>query len=235
MPQIIVTLLNNKRTRQVVEDLDVTVGTAPGGYVVVAGENMSTEIQVNYPEDYASLVCYVHMRNSKGEYATVNFSGTSQTKSFTLPDTMTFAGNTVLTFYALNADTEVKTVWLPVIIPVSATGVDYHEVARCSEDVLEDAIARVANIESAEATRVANEITRQSNESSRTNAENIRRANESARVDSWTTLQPQLIQIIEDAADAHAAYEAILAIYNEFSMTLCYDDEGYVCTVDNEE
>ncbi len=235
MPQIVVTLLNNKRTRQVVDDLDVVVGTVSGGYVVVAGENLSTVIQVNYPAEYASKICYVHMKNSKGEYATVNFEGTSEAKTFSLPDSMTFAGNTVLTFYALDASSEAKTVWLPVIIPVSATGVDYQEVARCSEDVLENAIARVATIEEAEAVRVSNENTRISNEALRVTREQTRVANESARVSSWETLQPQMIQIINDASSAEAAYQAILAIYNEFSMTLCYDDEGYPCYAEEEE
>ncbi len=231
MANIVITLLTSKRTRQTIDNLDVQVA-ASGSYVVVAGENASTEIQVNYPDAYANKNCYVHMRNAKGEYATQTFTGITTSKTFRLPDTMTFAGNTILTFYAL--DGNVKTVWCPVIIPVTSTGVNYHEVARCSEDVLMEALTKVANIESAEAAREAAEFQRNNSESIRIANEATRQSNESERIANWGALQPQMEQIIADTAAAEAAAETINDIYSQMSMTLCYDDEGYPCYAEEE-
>ena len=142
---------------------------------------------------------------------------------------MTFAGNTVLTFYAVEAVTDAKTVWCPVIIPVTATGVDYHEVAKASADVLEQAIIKVEGIAQEEKLRQAAETQREKNEDQRVANERVRSANETNRVASWNTMRPQLEQIIADAADAWAAAQTVNDIYSMMSMTLCYDDEGYPC------
>ncbi|MBR2883097.1 MAG: hypothetical protein IKB96_12315 [Prevotella sp.] len=233
MAEIVVTLLLNKRTYQTINDLNVQVASSPD-YAVVAGENAVTQIQVNYPERYAALRCYVRMRNAKGEYATVNFTGSATAKTFTLPDTMTYAGNTVLTFYAVNTSTGATTVWVPVIIPITATGVDYHEVAKCSEDMLEQALARLDGIETAEATRKTNEDTRIRNEAARIVNENNRINNETGRTNTWNTLRPQMEQIIADTAAAQAAAQTVNEIYSQMSMTLCYDDEGYPCYAEEE-
>ena len=233
MAEIIVTLLQSKRTYQTMNDLNVQVATSTD-YTVVAGENLTTEIQVNYPEGYASQNCYVHMRNAKGEYATVNFSGTNTAKSFNLPDTMTFAGNTILTFYAVEAVSGVKTVWCPVIIPVTATGVNYHEAARASIDVLEEAILKIEGFDTAEAERVEAEEQREQNEVERMANESTRRTNETNRVNTWNTLRPQMEQIIADTAAAQAAAQTVNEIYSQMSMTLCYDDEGYPCYAEEE-
>lgn len=160
------------------------------------------------------------------------FTGITTSKTFRLPDTMTFAGNTILTFYAL--DGNVKTVWCPVIIPVTSTGVNYHEVARCSEDVLMEALTKVANIENAEAAREAAEFQRNNSENIRIANEATRQSNESERIANWGALQPQMEQIIADTAAAEAAAETINDIYSQMSMTLCYDDEGYPCYAEEE-
>lgn len=233
MAEIIVTLLLNKRTYQTINDLNVEVAVS-SDYAVVAGENLVTQVQVNYPEEYAALKCYVHMRNAKGEYATVNFTGSATAKTFSIPDSMTFAGNTVMTFYALNNQTGAKAVWVPVIVPITATGVDYREVAKCSEDVLENALAKLADIEAAESTRETNEATRIRNESARISAENARDHNEIGRTNTWNTLRPQMEQIIADTAAAQAAAQTVNEIYSKMSMTLCYDDEGYPCYAEEE-
>ena len=138
----------------------------------------------------------------------------------------------ILTFYAL--DGNVKTVWCPVIIPVTSTGVNYHEVARCSEDVLMEALTKVANIESAEAAREAAEFQRNNSENIRIANEATRQSNESERIANWGALQPQMEQIIADTAAAEAAAKTINDIYSQMSMTLCYDDEGYPCYAEEE-
>lgn len=135
MGNITVTLLTSKRTRQTINALDSVVAAQAGGYVVVEGEHRATTIVVNYPEAYAGKNCYVYMKNSKGEYDTVNLGAGTQ-KSFTLPDTMTYVGNTTLVFYAADANT--RTAWLPVIVPVAETGVDYHKVTTVTEDTLRE-------------------------------------------------------------------------------------------------
>lgn len=133
MANIIVTLLTNKRTRQTIEALDSVVAAQAGGYIVVEGENETTEIAVNYPEQYQAQNCYVYMKNAKGEYATLTLSS-GVTKTFTLPSSMTYRGNTFLTFYAENNG--IVTAWLPVVVPVAATGVDYVKAAMASEDII---------------------------------------------------------------------------------------------------
>lgn len=233
MANIIITLLLTKRTRQTIENMDVQIAVS-NDYMVIAGENLTTEIKVNYPANYAALTCYVHMRNAKGEYATHTFTGTATEKTFSLPDTMTFAGNTVLTFYAWDKATNTKTVWCPVIIPVTATGVNYHEVARASEDVLMEAIARIEGFDSAEAERRAAEAVRADNENIRIANERTRTNNENDRVSNWSELKPQMEQIIADTAAAEEAAQTINAIYAQMSMTLCYDDEGYPCYAEEE-
>ena len=174
--QITITLLTTRRTRQTVQDLDVSIGVAPDGYTVVAGENLSTEVQVNYPEAYRALNCYVHMKNSRGEYVTITFEGDASAKTFTIPSTMTLAGNTVFTFYAENTESTEKTVWVPVIIPITATGVDYARVAQCNPDIVIEAIRRLNALDDAEAARVAAEEARRANETARVDAETARAA-----------------------------------------------------------
>ena len=189
--QIIITLLTTRRTRQTVQDLDVSIGVAPDGYTVVAGENLSTEVQVNYPEAYRALNCYVHMKNSRGEYVTITFEGDASAKTFTIPSTMTLAGNTVFTFYAENTESTEKTVWVPVIIPITATGVDYARVAQCNPDIVIEAIRRLNALDDAEAARVAAEEARRANETARVDAETARAAEwiaKKAQIDTeWNT------------------------------------------------
>lgn len=136
MANITVTLLTSKRTRQTIGALDSVVAAQAGGYVVVEGEDRATTIDVNYPAAYAGKNCYVYMKNAKGEYDTLNFSAAGATKTFTLPDTMTYAGNTILVFYA--EDSNGRTAWLPVIVPIAETGVNYHKVATVTEDTLRE-------------------------------------------------------------------------------------------------
>ena len=194
--QIIITLLTTRRTRQIVQDLDVSIGVAPDGYTVVAGENLSTEVQVNYPEAYRALNCYVHMKNSRGEYVTITFEGDASAKTFTIPSTMTLAGNTVFTFYAENTESTEKTVWVPVIIPITATGVDYARVAQCNPDIVIEAIRRLNALDDAEAARVAAEEARRANETARVDAETARAAEwiaKKAQIDTeWSAKKTQI-------------------------------------------
>lgn len=134
MANIIVTLLTSKRTRQTIDALDSVVAAQAGGYVVVEGEAATTQIDVNYPEAFAGHTCYVYMKNARGEYETKFFTEAGQTKSFNLPASMTYKGNTYLVFYAEQGG--VQTVWLPVVVPVAETGVDYMKAASASEDII---------------------------------------------------------------------------------------------------
>lgn len=70
---------------------------------------------------------------------------------------MTYVGNTILVFYATTGTAEnlVKTVWFPVIVPVTATSVDYEKVAVASPDTLAEVIA-TAQEAIAKATAVEN-------------------------------------------------------------------------------
>ncbi len=106
MINIEVTLLTNKRTRQTIDALDNTVLAQAGGYTVVEGENNATKIKVNYPDKYETYSRYVYMKNAKCEYDVHNF-GPNESE-FTLPASMTFRGNTVLVFYAINGDEKVE-------------------------------------------------------------------------------------------------------------------------------
>ncbi len=136
MANIEVTLLTNKRTRQTIDALDNTVLAQAGGYTVVEGEDNATKIKVNYPDKYETYSRYVYMKNAKCEYDVHNF-GPNESE-FTLPASMTFRGNTVLVFYAINGDE--KVVWLPVIVPVAETGIDYKKVATASEEFLKEVL-----------------------------------------------------------------------------------------------
>lgn len=133
------------------DQLDVTVAAQAGGYTAIAGEDNVTEIEVNYPTAYAAQTRYVYMKNAKGEYATKQFDGGASV-TFNLPASMTFAGNTVLVFYA--GDNNGKTVWSPVIVPIAATGVDYQKVAMASPDTLREVVAAAQ-----EAINIANAAT----------------------------------------------------------------------------
>lgn len=142
MANITITLLTSKRTRQTIDALDTVIATQPGGYSVVEGESNATTIEVIYPADYAAQTCYVYMKNAKGEYAVTTFTGKSQNKTFTLPETMTLKGNTILVFYAENSTT--KTVWLPVIVPITETSVNYYSPAVATEDMLRETLEAAA-------------------------------------------------------------------------------------------
>jgi hypothetical protein len=134
MANIIITLLTSKRTRQTIDALDSVVAAQAGGYVVVEGEASTTQIDVNYPEAYAGQTCYVYMKNARGEYETKLLTDVGQTKTFNLPASMTYKGNTYLVFYA--EQDGVQTVWTPVVVPVAETGVDYMKAATASEDII---------------------------------------------------------------------------------------------------
>ena len=134
MGNITITLLTSKRTRQTIDALDSVVAAQAGGYVVVEGENDTTVIDVNYPGPYSVQTCYVYMKNARGEYETKILTQVGSKKTFTLPSSMTYKGNTYLTFYA--EESGVQTVWLPVVVPVAETGVDYMKAATTSEDVI---------------------------------------------------------------------------------------------------
>lgn len=151
MANITITLLTNKRIRTTIDAYDVTVAMQPGGYSVIAGEHNATEIEVRYPDAYASRKCSVYMKNAKGEYVVQDFDNPLTVKSFTLPDTMTFAGNTTLVFSA--TDDTSKTIWSPVIVPVVATGIDYRKLAMYSTDILDSVVETAKQaIETANAT-----------------------------------------------------------------------------------
>lgn len=137
MANIEVTLLTNKRTRQTIDALDNTVLTQAGGYTVVEGEDNTTKIKVNYPEQYETYSRYVYMKNAKGEHDIYDFA--PDENEFLLPASMTFRGNTVLVFCATAGDE--KVIWLPVIVPVAETGIDYKKVATASEDFLKEVLA----------------------------------------------------------------------------------------------
>ena len=134
MGNITITLLTSKRTRQTIDALDSVVAAQAGGYVVVEGESDTTTIDVNYPEPYSAQTCYAYMKNARGEYETKILTQAGAKKTFTLPASMTYKGNTYLTFYA--EESGVQTVWLPVVVPVAETGVDYMKAATASEDVI---------------------------------------------------------------------------------------------------
>ena len=59
---------------------------------------------------------------------------------------MTVAGNTFLVFQALTGEGEnrIKTVWAPIVVPVTETSIDYRKVAMASPDILAEAIAVAA-------------------------------------------------------------------------------------------
>lgn len=154
MANITVTLLTSKRTRQTVDALDSVVAAQAGGYVVVEGEEDSTIIEVRYPDEYKGKNCYVYMKNARGEYDTHAFTQLTSAKTFTLPGSMTYAGNTILVFYA--TDGKSTTAWLPVIVPVAETGVDYKRVATASEDFLKDVLKATG-----EAVRICTEVKEQ--------------------------------------------------------------------------
>lgn len=144
MANITVTLLTSKRTRQTIDALDNTVLTQAGGYTIVEGENKATKIKVNYPEEYASWSRYVYMKNAKGEHDFYYFEpGESE---FDFPGSMAYRGNTVLVFYAVNGDVTVP--WLPVIVPIAATGIDYAKVATASEDFLKQVLSQASEASS---------------------------------------------------------------------------------------
>lgn len=157
MANIDITLLTNKRSRQAVEGYDAIVATQAGGYSVIEGENKATSIAVRYPEFYRGQAGYAYMKNSKGEYGVINFGAIQAQQEFTLPASMTVMGNTVIVFYATTGTGEnfIKTVWAPVIVPITATSVDYEKVALASPDTLAETIA-TANAAIAKATAVEN-------------------------------------------------------------------------------
>lgn len=228
MPNITITLLTNKRTRQTIDALDVNVVAQAGGYNVVEGENNATEIQVNYPDAYTGQRRYVYMKNAKGEYDTYEFTGS--TTSFKLPASMTYAGNTILVFYASSGSGEnaVKTVWNPVIVPITATGINYAKVAMASVDVLDEYIRIASEISQAETARIAAEKARASAESLRATAE----ANRVAEYDALIKdLEDAIVNINSAAENAGKVQE----IYDQMQITLTYDDEGYPCYVDTTE
>lgn len=187
MANITITLLTNKRTRQTIDALDVNVVAQAGGYNVVEGENNATEIQVNYPDAYTGQRRYVYMKNAKGEYDTHEF--TDNTTTFKLPASMTYAGNTVLVFYASsgNGDDAVKTVWNPVIVPITATGINYAKVAMASVDILDEYIRMADEIDKAETARITAENERKDSELERNASEQQRKSNEAKRIESETS------------------------------------------------
>lgn len=154
MANITVTLLTSKRTRQTIDALDSVVAAQAGGYTVVEGEDNATEIVVNYPETYTSKNRYVYMKNARGEYDTKEFSTGGTQKTFTLPGSMAYRGNTILVFYATDGDS--TTAWLPVIVPVAETGVDYKQVATASEDFLKEILKTTG-----EAVKICQEVQKQ--------------------------------------------------------------------------
>lgn len=156
MANITITLLTNKRTRQSIDGLDTIVAAQAGGYSVISGEDSSTTFAVRYPDTYIGQSGYVYMKNAKGEYAIKQFGELENADElFTLPASMTVEGNTMLVFYAStgSGDNLVKTVWAPVIVPITATSVDYEKVAVASPDTLAEVIA-TANLAIAKATAV---------------------------------------------------------------------------------
>lgn len=147
MANIIITLLNNKRSRQTIGGLDSSVAMQAGGYSVIENEHNATVFEVHFPTEYHGQTGSVHMKNAKGEYATHNLGAIIDTHTFSLPSAMTYAGNTLLVFEARNeVDGETtKTVWAPIVVPVTATSVDYKKVAMASPDILAEAIAVAAD------------------------------------------------------------------------------------------
>lgn len=156
MANITVTLLTNKRTRQSIDGLDTIVAAQAGGYSVISGEDNSTTFAVHYPETFSGQTAYVYMKNAKGEYFVKQFGVLSTAaEEFTLPASMTVEGNTILVFYASTGSgvSLVKTVWAPVVVPITATSVDYARVAVASPDTLAEVIA-TANLALTKATAV---------------------------------------------------------------------------------
>ncbi len=156
MANIDITLLTSKRTRISVDGLDSVAATQAGGYIVVAGESETTTFAVHFPSNFIGQTSWVYMKNSKGEYKVKHFGMLkSADVTFTLPEEMTFAGNTYLVFYATYGagESTIKTVWSPVVVPVASTGIDYRKVAVASPDVLEEVIT-----EAGEAIRIAREL-----------------------------------------------------------------------------
>lgn len=157
-----ITLLLTKQTRQQMDGYDVQAVVQRNGYQVMQGENKATEFTVIYPSAYRSQKRWVYMRNAVGGFAMIEFPQGEDTVNFTLPDTMTHAGNTSLVF---NAENEAKTVWQPVIVPILATGVDYRAIAMASPDLLRQAVA-----DSSAALEIINNISAQAETGETTNA-----------------------------------------------------------------
>ncbi len=132
---ITVNLLTNKSTYVLNDELETNYSTNERGYKVIQSENNATKIIVNYPTGYGTYNKYVEMTNAKGQSTLLELGSDLE---FTLPNTMTFAGNTILVFTAVADD--IKVVWQKVIIPITATGVDFKNIALGSEDVLIEAI-----------------------------------------------------------------------------------------------
>lgn len=131
---ITVNLLTNKNTYILSDDLATEYSTNERGYKVIQGEDNATTITVNYPTSYAVFDKQVEMINAKGQQTIIELTGSE----FTLPNTMTYAGNTTLVFSAITDD--IKVVWQKVIIPITATGIDFENIALANPDILGEAI-----------------------------------------------------------------------------------------------
>ena len=144
MADITIELLETKQTRQRINGYEVSMVAQRSGYQIVAGENNVTEIEVFYPAQYKNISRLVYMVNALKRGKAIRFEQGEERVVFVLPASMTFAGNTWLTFSASDGSTETN--WVSVPILITATHRDYKGEAQASPDILEDAVQSIDKI-----------------------------------------------------------------------------------------
>lgn len=120
----------------------------PSGTKVVTAENNSTEILVIYPDEFAGYTKYVDLKNTRsatdGDRIKFTTAGTEFT--FTIPDSMTFAGYTFLHFVAALEDE--RAIWDRVAIKIWSTSPNWTGEAAGQPDILIKALQTAQRAES---------------------------------------------------------------------------------------
>ncbi|MCL2598893.1 MAG: collagen-like protein [Firmicutes bacterium] len=145
MADVSIWLLETKQSRQNINGYEVSMVAQRSGYQIVAGEDGVTEFEIYYPPQYKNMFRAVHMVNAKREFKVLTFEPGEERVSFFMPKSMTFAGNTWLTFSAFEGDNN-TTNWVSIPVLITATHRDYRKEAMASPDILEDAIRAIDKI-----------------------------------------------------------------------------------------
>jgi len=125
MQNIIIKLLDNKRTLQSTDN-EVQLN-APNGYIIVAGENNTTNFILEFNETkYADFKFRVDMVNARRQKFTP-FKPINN--EFLLPAQMTVAGYTFITISAKNNLSDEIIVWERIAIPIQSTNPQFIETA----------------------------------------------------------------------------------------------------------